>query len=155
MEDQVDEIRTGETKHETTRRIGQGDIRTSALERYNNRCSLCGIDEPSLLIAGHIRGWAKSEKKRGERENVILMCALHDSLFGKGYMCLDYDKSTDSYTVEFAERAVSQEALRQIIRATNLFRKPNSHCPSPEHLGWHKETTYLGWIPTPKTWTLI
>ncbi len=47
--------KTGEKESVTTHRIGQGLVREAALERYETRCCLCRIDEPGLLVAGHIR----------------------------------------------------------------------------------------------------
>ncbi len=48
-------IQTGEKESKTMHRIGQGQIRQAALERYGNRCCLCSIDDPSLLVAGHVK----------------------------------------------------------------------------------------------------
>lgn len=78
--------KTGEKPGTTRHRIGQGTVRKLARARYQDRCCLCGVDDPRLLVAGHIKGWAKGEKARGEAENVVLMCLLHDGLFGKGLM---------------------------------------------------------------------
>jgi len=126
-------IETGEKESLSTHRIGQGRIRQAALERYGNRCCLCRIDHPSLLVAGHIRGWARGKAARSNPKNVILMCALHDSLFGKGFMTL----LPSRYTVEIS-RLLSQDARRQIESVTLKFRPPKGDPPGKQYLDWHR-----------------
>lgn len=41
-------------------RVNQGIFRNLLLERYN-KCCLCGVENPKLLIASHIKPWAESE----------------------------------------------------------------------------------------------
>lgn len=132
-------ITTGERESKTTHRIGQGQIRKAALERYGNQCCLCKIDDPSLLVAGHIRGWARGEKARNDPENVVLMCALHDSLFGKGLMTL----APSRYTVELSP-LLSVEAKKQIEGTTLKFRPPKSGLPSKQYLDWHRKNLFRG-----------
>jgi hypothetical protein len=52
-------LKTGEKPGTTMHRIGQGAVRKLALDRYQHRCCLCDVDDPRLLVAGHIKGWAK------------------------------------------------------------------------------------------------
>jgi HNH endonuclease len=130
-------IETGEKKSNTSHRIGQGRVREDALRRYGQKCSLCDIDNPKLLVAGHIMGWSNSKESRGEPGNVILMCALHDSLFGRGFMSLD----PKSYSIVFSEQ-FSQNALREIRSITTGFRKPSRDWPDPSYLRWHKKNVF-------------
>ncbi len=125
-------VETGEGKSSTTHRIGQGKVRQSALERYERRCCLCSIDEPRLLVAGHIQGWAKGEDARGNPKNVVLMCALHDSLFGRGFITL----SPGTFTLKISKR-LSAGARKQIERFSSKFRKPENFPPAREFLTWH------------------
>lgn len=113
--------KTGERESLTMHRIGQGKVREAALERYETRCCLCRIDEPGLLVAGHIRGWAKGTKSRSNPGNVVLMCALHDSLFGRGFITL----GPKTYDVRVSKR-LSQGAAKQIQQFTSKFRDPSS-----------------------------
>ena len=108
-------------------------MRKSALARYQNCCCLCGVNDPRLLVAGHIKGWAKGEKERGQPENVILMCLLHDGLFGKGLMSL----KPGTYGHEFAEKALPIQTLKFARKITGDFREPLSAPPSDELLRWH------------------
>jgi hypothetical protein len=132
--DQGGYVKTEEEESTTTHRIGQGEIRRRALIRYGAQCALCKVDSPQLLVAGHIKGWSKGENERGQDENVILMCSLHDSLFGKGFLTLDYP----SYRVNFCRKALSPAASRQIKSATSKFRTPGRGAPAKRYLTWHK-----------------
>jgi hypothetical protein len=132
-------LKTGEKTGTTTHRIGQDAVRKPALSRYQNCCCLCGVDDPRLLVAGHIKGWAKGKKQRGQPENVILMCLLHDGLFGKGLMSL----KAGTYQLEFAEKALPIQTLKLVGKITRAFRGPTSAPPSEALLRWHRKHVFL------------
>ncbi len=70
-------------------RVNQGIFRNDLLKRYN-RCCLCDVKVPALLIASHIKPWAESEpKEKLDVDNGFLMCPNHDKLFDKGYITFD------------------------------------------------------------------
>ena len=133
-------IETGEAESRTVHRRGQDKVRRDALIRYGNQCCLCQIDSPALLVAGHIRGWARGEKSRGEPENVLLLCSLHDDLFGKGLMGLD----PRTHSVIFASNILSATTLKQIRQVTRRFRAPSSNRPARKHLDWHIKHIFRG-----------
>ena len=63
-------------------RIGQSDFRKKLLDKYGERCVLCGLSHKELLIASHIKAWKDAnENERMDEENGLLLCTLHDSLF--------------------------------------------------------------------------
>ena len=70
-------------------RINQGIFRDKLLKRYK-RCCLCGVRNPALAIASHIKPWAacKVEEKL-DIENGFLMCPNHDKLFDSGLISFD------------------------------------------------------------------
>ena len=131
-------VKTDEVESQTTHRVGQGEIRKRALVRYGAQCALCRIDSPPLLVAGHIQGWAKGKKPRGQDENVILMCSLHDSLFGKGFITLDHP----SYSVRFCRKAFTPQAFREIRSVTLKFHKPGKGAPAKRYLAWHQNKIF-------------
>lgn len=72
-------------------RVNQGKFRDLLLERYN-KCCLCGVETPTLLIASHIKPWVESGlKEKVDVNNGFLMCPNHDRLFDKGYITFDDD----------------------------------------------------------------
>ncbi|ARF66915.1 hypothetical protein B7C51_02510 [Paenibacillus larvae subsp. pulvifaciens] len=46
---------------------------------------MCGVNEPSLLIASHIKLWKYSTNiERLDKYNGLLLCPNHDKLFDQG-----------------------------------------------------------------------
>ncbi|WP_145148504.1 HNH endonuclease [Paenibacillus xylanexedens] len=65
-------------------RIGQG-IFKQRLRALEEKCKLCGIDNPNLLRASHTKPWSVSDnKERLDQYNGFLLCPAHDILFDKG-----------------------------------------------------------------------
>lgn len=134
-------IKTGERQSRTAHRIGQGKIRDSALQRYSEQCALCSIDLPSLLVAGHIQGWADNEQARSQEENVILMCSLHDSLFGRGFFRI----TPGTYRLVYSPQLSHfKDAFSQIKKITShQLRIPTRGHPAKEYLEWHTKSIFL------------
>ena len=52
------------------------------LKKYHSKCCLCGVDDDALLVASHIKPWAKSdEHEKLDLDNGLLLCPNHDKLF--------------------------------------------------------------------------
>ena len=69
-------------------RVNQSVFRDSLLKKYKT-CCLCKVENPSLLIASHIKPWAVSEPgEKLDPQNGFLLCPNHDALFDGGYITL-------------------------------------------------------------------
>ncbi|OHX51636.1 HNH endonuclease [Planococcus faecalis] len=67
-------------------RIGQGKFKKLLLQR-ESKCALCGVDDPRLLIASHIKPWSTSTNdERLDVHNGLLLCPNHDALFDKKFI---------------------------------------------------------------------
>lgn len=72
-------------------RINQSVFREKLLHRYGN-CCLCGINNPTILIASHIKPWKDSKPdEKLDVDNGLLLCANHDKLFDSGLITFDND----------------------------------------------------------------
>lgn len=70
-------------------RINQSVFRENLLHRYG-KCCICGINNPTLLIASHIKPWKDSEpNEKLDVNNGFLLCANHDKLFDSGLISFD------------------------------------------------------------------
>lgn len=70
-------------------RVGQGKIRNLLLSERHH-CALCEISQQELLVASHIKPWAKcKDEEKGDLDNLLLLCAMHDALFDKGFISFD------------------------------------------------------------------
>ena len=74
-------------------RIGQMDFRKSLLST-GAKCAFTGINDTSLLIAGHIKPWAVSNsEERLSAQNGLLFTPTYDRLFNNGYISFEDDRS--------------------------------------------------------------
>lgn len=75
-------------------RVNQGRFRKLMLDKYNNKCCLCGVHSKTLLIASHIKPWNKSNSSEKLSEyNGLLLCPNHDKLFDLGMISFNNDGS--------------------------------------------------------------
>lgn len=74
-------------------RINQSFFRKSVLSAYDYRCCITGLTNDNLLIASHIKPWAKCENgnERTDATNGICLNSLHDRAFDKGLITIDED----------------------------------------------------------------
>lgn len=122
-------------------RVNQSFFRASVLAAYNFKCCITGINQPELLIAGHIRPWGIDEKNRLNPRNGMAMNALHDKAFEAGLITI---------TPEFRIR-VSSKILKQGKREKADFfgqfdgKKiilPSRFLPEIEFLKYHNEERF-------------
>ena len=75
-------------------RVNQGIFRDRLLKHYPNKCCLCGVESPQLLIASHIKPWSEcKEDERLDPNNGFLMCPSHDKLFDRHLITFKDDGS--------------------------------------------------------------
>ena len=73
--------------------LQQNIYRVKLLELHKERCQMCQISTNGLLVASHIKPHAKCEiDEEFDIQNGLLLCALHDTLFDKGYITLAENK---------------------------------------------------------------
>ncbi|MEQ8808340.1 MAG: HNH endonuclease [Imperialibacter sp.] len=86
----------GKTRDQVIKaRVNQSFFRKSVLAAYNNTCCITGIQQPELLIAGHIKPWGIDEANRLNIRNGICINALHDKAFETGLITI-----LDDYTIQ-------------------------------------------------------
>ncbi|AKD58248.1 restriction endonuclease [Spirosoma radiotolerans] len=72
-------------------RVNQNVFRKIILKTYSNRCAISGLNQPELLIAGHIVPWAVNKEERLNPENGICLSHLYDRAYETGLICIDTD----------------------------------------------------------------
>ncbi|HTF10283.1 MAG TPA: HNH endonuclease [Asanoa sp.] len=140
-------------------RVGQHRFASDVLRNHGHRCAFCGLDvkiagvrAPRMLVASHIKPWAKSSaKERLDVRNGLAACPTHDAAFDTGLL-----------TVNGGLRIhVKPELRRQVERdpvAAAAFGRPpladrllipsGGVEPGAEYLDYHRENIYrldLGW----------
>lgn len=86
---QISQHAETETLKQVKVRKVQQFFRSSLLVSYANKCAVSGLPIPSLLVASHIIPWSKSEARRADPTNGILLNSLYGKAFDKGYMTFD------------------------------------------------------------------
>ncbi len=72
-------------------RINQGEFRKRLLRRHSH-CCLCGVGNPKLLIASHIKPWSESSPdEKIDVNNGFLLCPNHDRVFDRGFISFNND----------------------------------------------------------------
>ncbi|MDX8289118.1 HNH endonuclease [Metabacillus indicus] len=85
LDTNLDHVGYGMTKYRRTQKL----FRKALIER-ENKCQLCNIDIPELLVASHILPWSVSDNyQKNNTDNGLLLCITHDGLFDKGLISFD------------------------------------------------------------------
>lgn len=74
-------------------RIGQGLFRRHLLEHWRWCCAATGINEPQLIIASHLKPWAKciTDHDRLNKFNGLPLSPLWDKALDKGFVTFNDD----------------------------------------------------------------
>ncbi len=117
-----------------TNRRGQELFRKSVLTSYESQCGLTKINDPRLLVASHIIGWAESSGTRMNPSNGICLNPLHDKAFDKHLISFGLD-----FELLVAKNIPkdNRDALNDV--ASNRPRLPNRFLPSQEFLAHHRQ----------------
>lgn len=133
----------GKTKEQLVKiRINQSFFRRVILASYNNTCCITGIQQPELLIAGHIKPWSIDEKNRLNPHNGIAINALHDRAFEVGLMTI-----TTDYKVKISPILLKQ---KKSVFIEDYFSKyhdqkinlPLKFLPDIEFLKYHNDVRF-------------
>lgn len=133
----------GKTREQIVKaRVNQSFFRNAILASYNNTCCITGIQNPELLIAGHIRPWALDEKNRLNPRNGIAINALHDQAFESGLITI-----TPEYKIKISSEL---KLLKNQTGISEFFLKYDNHeihlpdrfLPDKEFLKYHNNERF-------------
>lgn len=118
----------------TKMRINQSVFRDSLINRYSH-CCLCDINNEDLLIASHIKPWAKSsDNEKLDVNNGLLLCPNHDKLFDKGYISFDNDGNI----------LISEKLSDENLRAMNITKHEHIYLTyeNKEYMEYHRKVIF-------------
>jgi putative restriction endonuclease len=131
----------GKTREQLVKlRVNQSFFRSAILASYNSTCCVTGIQQPELLIAGHIKPWSIDEKNRLNPRNGILLNALHDKAFEHGFITILTD-----YSIK-----ISPQLLKKAKAGEDYFSRydgisinlPSRFLPDLEFLRYHNQERF-------------
>jgi putative restriction endonuclease len=122
-------------------RVNQSFFRSTILAAYNNTCCITGMNQPDLLIAGHIKPWGVDEKNRLNPSNGIAINALHDKAFEAGYLTItpDYSIKISSSILKQQNQTVNDYFIK--YENKNIFL-PSRFLPDKEFLKYHNQERF-------------
>ena len=120
-------------------RVNQSFFRAAILAAYNETCCITGIQQPELLVAGHIKPWKVDEKNRLNPRNGISINALHDKAFENGLITI-----SSNFRIKISS-VLKRQSNSEIIQ--NYFLKyenkpiilPSRFLPDIEFLKYHND----------------
>ena len=133
----------GETKiREVKVRINQDIFRKMVLSNYTFRCAISEINIPELLIASHIKPWAKDEKNRLNPSNGICLSATYDKAFDKGLISLNENLEIiiSSKLKRFSNQPFYQEYFAK--KENTKILMPQKFNPNIEFIQYHNNEIF-------------
>lgn len=122
-------------------RVNQQFFREAVLSSYQGRCCITGINEPSLLIASHIKPWKDSDPftERTNPSNGLCLNALHDRAFDQGLITVLPD-----YTVRVSSK-IKKIENGGILLQSNMQKiaLPDRFAPKREFLEYHNDVIFI------------
>ena len=122
-------------------RVGQEWFRRAVLSSYREACCVCGLDVPSLLVAGHIIPWADQEATRLDPTNGLCVCSLHHKALDDGLMTVSPDFRIRLGDVLRASKSrLAACAFGEV--ESQAIALPDRFWPRPEYLSWHQANVF-------------
>lgn len=133
-----------ERTREVMVRVGQAFFRQVILNSYKERCCICELPVPQLLIASHIVPWHVAREHRLNPRNGLCLCAIHDQGFDRGLMTVSREYRVvvgQQITKHLPDQAINQYFMAYDGQAIHL---PDKFIPDPQLLMIHKEQCFQG-----------
>lgn len=104
-------------------------------------CVLTGISQRPLLVASHIKPWAKcvGAKERLDEDNILLLSVAYDRLFDRGYISF-----ADDGRMLVGSQITQQELALLGIRDSNLVKLPKGLLTEKRlaYLAYHRKYVF-------------
>ena len=134
-----------EKEHLAKYRVNQTFFRRAVLSVYGNKCCVTGISDERLLMASHIKPWAKCESgdERTTPANGLCLNVLHDKAFDRGLMTLDED-----LRIVFSsslKAALTNEIYQEFFLKYEgkSITPPHHHTPLETFLSYHRKMIFV------------
>lgn len=124
-------------------RVNQSFFREMILSLYKNKCCITGINNPQLLIAGHIIEWSMDKGNRMNPKNGLCLNTLHDKAFEKGLISISPDYKIHVSPVLKKRRknqAIHDCFIKYEGKSINL---PNRYDPDQSFLEMHFKERFI------------
>jgi len=122
-------------------RVGQNFFRRAVLNAYQSKCCICGLANPSFLVAGHIVPWRTDPKNRLNPRNGLCLSVLHDKAFDAGLITISTKR-----TVQVSRKLLKSKdpflKTSLLSYADVAIRLPEKFEPDEGFLEYHREKIF-------------
>jgi putative restriction endonuclease len=124
-------------------RVNQNFFRKSVFLSFQSTCCITGIKIPELLVASHIKPWAKDLKQAANPENGLCLNGLHDKAFDRGLLTL-----SDDFKVILSDKILKSDKDKNVINYFLPYHKkgiirPKRFMPHQDFLEYHRRNIFI------------
>uniref|UniRef100_UPI004055ED82 HNH endonuclease n=1 Tax=Alistipes sp. TaxID=1872444 RepID=UPI004055ED82 len=120
-------------------RVGQGKYRDQLLEECPY-CPITMVNDERILIASHIKPWAKStDKEKIDPKNGYMLTPLYDALFDKGFITFTSDKR-----MLISNWLSPKNQQRLNLKSDEYIARLPMDDKREEYLRYHRENIFKG-----------
>lgn len=133
-----------ESQRTVKARIGQQFFRRVIMTSYAEKCCVCGMPIPELLVASHIIPWRDNKNLRVNPHNGLCLCTLHDKGFDRGFFTLgkEYEVVIGQALRHYLSNSAVHNGFR--IYEGQSISLPDKFLPKQEFLAIHRDQYFLG-----------
>ena len=122
-------------------RRGQDWFRMVLLASYEGSCCITGCNTEAMLVASHIIPWSENEQNRLNPQNGLILSAIHDRAFEKGFLAID-----EEYKILISSEFLKSknDFIKTSIASYHKqpLRTPKRFPPDPSFLKQHRESVF-------------
>ncbi|AJJ61707.1 HNH endonuclease [Yersinia aldovae] len=123
-------------------RVGQQLFRKNVLHVYENRCCITELEEPTLLVASHIRPWSHGADHRLNPSNGLCLSSLHDRAFDQGLITFnEHLEMVLSVQIKKLKSSISEENFAKY--EGRKLRLPVQFFPDEGQMSYHRQNIFI------------
>jgi len=124
-------------------RVNQNFFRSVILSSYNVKCCITGLTIPDLLVASHIKPWAKDKENRINPRNGLCLNSIHDKAFDKGFITVtpDYEILLSNFFDGYSDDKTINDFFFKFNNHKIIL--PNKFLPSKVFLDYHYQNIFI------------
>ncbi|CNH33272.1 HNH endonuclease [Yersinia pekkanenii] len=123
-------------------RVGQQLFRKNVLHVYENRCCITELEEPTLLVASHIRPWSHGAEHRLNPSNGLCLSSLHDRAFDQGLITFnEHLEMVLSPQIKKLKSSISEDNFAKY--EGRKLRLPIKFIPDEGQMAYHRQNIFI------------
>lgn len=124
-------------------RVNQSFFRSIVLSSYNLKCCITNLSVPYLLVASHIKPWAKDKENRTNPHNGLCLNSIHNEAFDRGLITVtpNFKIIVSKYFDDYSNDKAVDDFFRKYDNQSII--KPERFLPSKAFLDYHNRNIFI------------